>query len=205
MVLLIFGVSDQILLLNAMEKLRKLLVDNGMVAIVVFLSTYSANLWFEKQKTIDGIKLSDSSIIFTRANELWDQVSKLQSEYSRLDDLRSQQDISITFDKNLDKVLQTNIDGKVREISRKHDEVLHAISESSHVIGKPLFQHMALYMYWLQGYYGMKDNSLRSRQLNQSADISSMDKQVKEIGTLLYQMKMDFSSTREYALQQTNR
>lgn len=188
-----------------MEKLRKLLVDNGVIAIVVFVATYSANLWFEKQKNIDSIKLSDSTIIATRANELWDQISKLQSEYSRLDDLRSQQNISIMFDKRPDKTLQTKIDSKAREISRKHDDVLHTISESSHVIGKPLFQHMALYMHLLQGYYDMKDNSRRVRQLNSGADLSFNDKQVQEAGALLYQMEMDFASTREYALQQANR
>lgn len=188
-----------------MEKFRKLLIDNGIVAIVVFVATYSGNLWFEKQKTIDGIKLGDSTIIATKANELWDQISKLQSEYSRLDDLQSQQDISITFDKKPDKVLQAKINLKAREISEKHDEVLRTISESSHVIGKPLFQHMALYMSLLQGYYGMKDNSRRARRLDRSADFSLMDKQVQETGALLYQMKMDFASTREYALQQTSR
>lgn len=188
-----------------MEKLRKLLVDNGIIAIVVFVATYSANLWFEKQKAIDSIKLGDSTIIATRANELWDQISKLESEYSRLDDFRSQQDISIMFDKKPDKVLQTKIDSKARETSGKHDEVLHTISESSHVIGRPLFQHMALYMSLLQGYYGMKDNSRRVRQSNSEADLSFNDKQVQETGALLYQMKMDFASTREYALQQTNR
>jgi hypothetical protein len=188
-----------------MEKLRKLLIDNGVIAIVVFVATYSANLWFEKQKGVDSVKLGDSTTIATRANELWDQISKLQSEYSRLDDLRSQQDISIMFDRKPDKTLQTKIDSKAREMSGKHDEVLHAISESSHVIGKPLFQHMALYMSLLPGYYGMRENSRRVRQLNSEEDLSFNEKQVQEIGALLYQMKMDVASTREYALQQANR
>jgi len=199
------NVSDFIPSAYSMEKLRKFLVDNGIIAVVVFFSTYAANLWFEKQKAIDSIKLNDSTVIATKANDLWELISKLESDYSRLDDLRSQQSIAITFDKKPDKALQKEIDSKVREISEKHSEVLHTISESTHIIGKPLFQHMALYMSLLQGYYGMKDNARRIRQMDGNTDLSFTDKQVQETGALLYQMRGDFASTREYALRQANR
>lgn len=190
---------------DSLNKFARFLLEKGILAIVVFVSTYSANLWFEKQKTIDNIKLNDSSIITTRANDLWSLIFKLESDYSRLDDLRTQQNIAILFKQKTDNTLQVKIDTKAREILDQHENVLHTISESSHVIGKPLFQYMALYMSLLQGYYGMKDNSRRAHRTDKNAGYPFMDKHVQDTGTLLFRMRGDIASTREYALQQTNR
>ncbi|MFZ2525570.1 MAG: hypothetical protein WAW87_09700 [Candidatus Ferrigenium altingense] len=190
---------------DSLNRYVRFLLKQGILALVVFVSTYSANLWFEKQKSIDNIKLNDSNVITTRANELWSLIFKLESDYSRLDDLRAKQDVEILFELKTDNTVQKNIDSKAREILDQHEDVLHSISESSHIIGKPLFHHMALYMSLLQGYYGMKDNSRRARQIAKNADISFMDKQVQDTGTLLFKMRSDIASTREYALQQVNR
>ena len=190
---------------DSLNRFWKFLLEKGILAFVVFVSTLGANLWFEKQKTIDNIKVNDSNVIVARVNELWSMIFKLESDYSRLDDLRSHQDFAIRFERKQDSALQKQIDNKAREVFGQHDELLHTISESSHLIGISMFRHMALYMSLLQGYYGMKDNSRRVHAMDEKSDHSFMDKQVQETGEMLYQMRGDVASTREYALQEANR
>ncbi len=190
---------------DSLNRFGKFLLEKGILAFVIFVSTLGANLWFEKQKTIDSIKVNDSNVIAAKANELWGMMFKLESDYSRLDSLRSHQDFAIMFERKQDKALQKQIDIKVREVFGQHEELLHSISESSHLIGKPLFRHMALYMSLLQGYYGMKDNSRRAHAMDKKSDHSFMDKHMQETGEMLFQMRGDVASTREYALRQANR
>lgn len=184
------------------NRLGRFVLDKALLAVIVFLSTNAANLWFEKQKAAAAIRLNDSTLITEGATRLWKEIAKLEMEYSDLHQVKRKQWFAKTMLRESGQEFEADIRQRARALDKRKDEMLRAVSAEEHVIGEPMVRHMLVYVHLLDGYYEHE-----AKAWDASSPEAQKYNQESAEGLLktLHQMRLDVVATRNYALQQVNR
>ncbi|MCM5682183.1 hypothetical protein M8A51_21860 [Schlegelella sp. S2-27] len=178
------------------------LIDKVVLAVIVFVATSAANLWFDQQKATAALRLTDSNLITESATALWKDIGVLQGQYGALHQARREQWFAKTMLRQPGKEADADIQQRAETLRQRKDELSRKVCAEEHVIGEPMVRHLLQYLYLLDGYYESEAKALEASDPEAQKFNREM---AKGLADVLATLRLDVVSTREYALRQVSR
>lgn len=178
----------------------KYLFDKIVIGAIVFCASHTANVWFEKQKAMNSYRLKDSDLITEHVSAHWKGIDKLAMAYDELQSARQWAWVTRGLADPPGK--RVDLDESARELDRQKAALVKAIAEDTHVIGRPMSRHLFAYLQFMDGYYMGKRGLIGEKD---AAVVKHNQEMVDGLGDLMSRMRVDLSSTRDYALRQVDR
>lgn len=178
------------------------LIDKVVLAVVVFVATSAANLWFDQQKAATALRLTDSNLITASASTLWKEVALLQSQYSELHEVQKKQRFAKTVFNESGQEYEADIHQSTEKLRASKDALARRICAEEHVIGEPMVLHLLQYLVILDGYYESEAKALDATD----PEAQKFNRELAEgLAHVLHEMRLDVVATRDYALRQVGR
>lgn len=171
-------------------------LDKFVIAIIVI----GVNYWTEIKKTEYTTKVKMTENISSKTQEIWEAVGKYRASLERINRLKREQNTKLTLNVST-KNMRIEIQKEIETSKQLEDSVQQKINLLRSEVGKPITEHVTMYVQLLTMYHQQLD-SLMFDEWPPQFDRSQQFKHLEKVEEQLYQMEMSPHNLQQYIEQQ---